>query len=106
MGNYKGDHTGAFGNQFITIELNNPNNYVISKAQFVVNGGCPYIEPISNPVFPLKVNLNSEQTEKLRATNVGNLVVWDDQGRPKQCDGSLTFDFKNGVICNVRKSCC
>lgn len=106
MANYKGDDTGAFGNQFIKIELNNPQNYVISQAQVVVNGGCPYLAPIKNPQFPLGVNFTSEQTEKFRATNVCNLVVWDSRGRAKQCDGSLKFDFKNGVITNVRRTCC
>lgn len=108
MANYKGDNTGAFGNKFITIKLKNPKEYVITKAQPVVNGGCPYIEPVVNPEFPLVVNFTSEQTEKLRSTNVCNLVVWDEQDREKQCDGVLEFDFRNGVICNVRqrRSCC
>ena len=106
MANYKGDDTGAFGNNFITIRLKNPQNYVVSKAQFVVNGGCPYLEPIINPTFPMVVNFTSEQTQQLRSTNVGNLVTWDSQDRQKTCKGSITFDFKNGVISNVRRNCC
>lgn len=103
---YKGDNTGAFGNNFITINLDNPMGFEISKAQFVINGGTPYIEPVENPVFPLIVNLTSEQTQKLKTTNIGKLVVWDSQNRPKECDGSIEFDCKNGVLTNVRRNCC
>lgn len=104
--NYKGDDTGAYGNNFITINLKNPLNYEVSKAQFVVNGGCPYVPPVENPVFPMVINFTSEQTQQMRATNVGNLVTWDSQGRQKTCKGSITWDFKNGVINNVRRNCC
>ena len=102
---YKGDNTAAFGNNFITIELDNPLGYEISKAQFVVNGGCPYIAPIENPDFPLLINFSSEQTAKLRASNVGQLVVWDSQGRQKTCQGQIVFSAQNGVISNGRCSC-
>lgn len=104
--NYKGDDTGAYGNNFITINLKNPLNYEVSKAQFVVNGGCPHLDPVENPQFPMVINFTSEQTLQMRATNVGNLVTWDSQGRQKTCKGSITWDFKNGVIYNVRRNCC
>lgn len=102
---FKGDDTGAFGNNFITINLNNPNQYVIKKAQVYVNS-CPFREPIINPDFPLVVNFTSQETERLRPTNVMNLVAYDSENRPKQCNGSLTFNCQNGVISNVRRSCC
>lgn len=103
---YKGDDFGAFGNNFITVNLTNEYNYAISKAQFVVNGGVPYIEPVNNPVFPFVVNLGSEQTAQLRADNIGKLIVWDSQGRQKTCKGQIEFTCKNGVIGNVRRNCC
>lgn len=106
MAIYKGDDTGAFGNNFITITLKNPENLQVTKAQFVVNGGCPYIEPVENPDFPMVINFNSEQTEQLRATNVGKLLAWDFKNRRSTCVGQVTFDCKNGVICNVRRTCC
>lgn len=98
---FKTDNTGAFGNNFITININNPLEYVISKAEFVVNGGMPKIKPFLNPVFPLVVNFTSEQTAQLKSgPNTGKLIVWDAQGRQLTCRGTLTFGVENGAICN------
>ncbi len=99
----RGDDTGAYGNRFITIKLDNPNNYVISKAIFVC--GCIQ-KTFENPVFPLTVNLNSQETEKLRATNVCYLVTYDSEGRQKTCKGTLTFPAQNGVLNNGGRNCC
>ena len=102
---YKGDDTGAFGNNFITITLTNEMEYTITKAQFVVNDGVPYCEPVENPTFPMVVNFTSEQTEQMKATNVGRLWVWDEENQKKTCKGQITWDCKNGVIFNGRNCC-
>lgn len=94
---FKGDDSGAFGNTFITINLDNPLGYPISKAIFVC--GCIQ-KPFKNPVFPLRINLTSQETAKLRSSNVCYLVVYDSEGRQKTCQGSLTFNAQNGVINN------
>lgn len=94
---FKGDDSGAFGNNFITINLDNPLGYTISKAVFVC--GCIQ-KPFKNPVFPLRINLTSQETAKLRSSNVCYLVVYDSEGRQKTCQGSLTFNAQNGVINN------
>lgn len=94
---FKGDDSGAFGNNFITINLENPLGYSISKAIFVC--GCIQ-KPFKNPVFPLRINLTSQETAKLRSSNVCYLVVYDSEGRQKTCQGSLTFNAQNGVINN------
>lgn len=94
---FKGDDSGAFGNNFITINLDNPLGYTISKAIFVC--GCIQ-KPFENPVFPLRINLTSQETTKLRSSNVCYLVVYDSEGRQKTCQGSLTFNAQNGVINN------
>ena len=94
---YKGDNTGAFGNQFITINLENPQEYPISKAIFV----CGCIQKVfENPQFPLMVNFSSDETSKLRPSNVCHLVVFDANGKQKTCTGTLTFSAQSGVICN------
>lgn len=99
---YKGDDTGAFGNTFIIINLDNPLGYTVSKAIFVC--GC-IIKIFNNPVFPLPINLSSEETEKLRSSNVCYLIVYDGQGRQKTCKGTLTFNAQNGVLPNGRTCC-
>ena len=94
---FQGDNTAAFGNNFITINLINPLEYPISKAVFV----CECLQKVyENPVFPWVINFTSEETKRLRATNVGYLVVYDQEGRQKTCNGSVKFLVKNGVICN------
>lgn len=92
---FKGDNTGAFSNKFITIDLDNPLGYIISKAEFIC--GCFRKEFIS-PVFPLVINFTEEESKKLNFKNTCYLVVWDEQGRQKTCEGTLTFEAKNGVI--------
>lgn len=101
---FKGDNTGAFGNTFITINLENPLEYPISKAVFVC--GCIQKEFI-NPVFPLQINFNSTETSKLNlSANVCYLVVFDEFGKQKTCQGTLTFNAKQGVLNKNGRFCC
>lgn len=94
---YKGDNSGAFGNNFITINLENPLEYPISKAIFVC--GCIRKE-YPNPIFPLVINFSSAETSHFKDSNICYLVVYDSEGRQKTCQGTLTFKAQNGVICN------
>lgn len=94
---FKGDNTGAFGNSFITINLDNPNEYEISKVIFVC--GCIQ-KTFIKPVFPLTVNLSSDETAKLKASNVCYLVAYDSENRQQTCRGNLTFPAQNGVLPN------
>lgn len=92
---FKGDNTAAFGNNFITINIDNKNHYEISRAVFVC--GC-IKKSFENPVFPLVVNFSSEESAKLNFKNVCYLVVYDSQGRQQTCIGSFTFGAQSGVI--------
>lgn len=99
---YKTDDTGAFGNTFITVNLENPLGYTISKAIFV----CGSIQKtFENPVFPLEINLDSQETAKLNYANVCYLVVFDENGLQKTCNGTFTFPAQNGVLRNGRTCC-
>lgn len=110
----KGDDTGAFGNQFITITVKNPNEYPISKLIAVTNSGIG----IANKTFTdpnnfqredieLVVNYTSAETSMLnQGANILNLVAFDDQGKQSTCPQSLTFYAKNGVISKNGKCCC
>lgn len=99
---FKGDNTGAFGNDFITINLDNETEYTISKAIFVC--GC-IKKTYENPTFPLVINFTSEETSKMRGSNVCYLVAYDSEGRQKTCQGTLTFNAQNGVITNDGTCC-
>lgn len=100
---FKGDNTGAFGNSFITVNLDNPQDYVISKVVFVC--GC-FQKAFPNPVFPLTINFTSEETEHFRTANTCYLVAYDEQGRQKTCKGTLTFKAQNGVLGVNNGTCC
>lgn len=100
---YKTDDTAAFGNRFITINLENPFEYPISKAIFVC--GC-LKKTFENPVFPLVINFSSQETANLSVSNTCYLVVYDSEGRQKTCKGTLTFKAQNGVLPDGRRICC
>lgn len=96
---HKGDNTAAFGKNFISIEIENPENVEVSKLIFKT--GC-ITKIFENPTeFPLIVNFTSEETARLNYVNVGYLEAFDSEGRPEQCEGSLTFIVKNGVFYDV-----
>lgn len=92
---HQGDNTAAFGNNFITIFMDNPASVPISRVDFVV--GC-IRKTYRDPKFPLYINFNSKETAKLNYINTGHLVAYDKYDRPLECEGSLTFYVINGVI--------
>lgn len=92
---YKGDNTGAFGNNFITINLDNPLGFTVSRVIFVC--GCIQ-KTFNNPEFPIVINLTSEETKTLKPSNVCYLVAYDSEGRQKTCKGTLTFPTTQGVL--------
>ena len=110
MSIYKGDDTAAYGGAFITIAVMNPGLVKISKIVFVVNGGVIKREWADENNFQteeteLIVNFDSQETQKLTSTNIGNLVTYDELGRQATCDQYVTFSAKQGVIGDVRCHC-
>ena len=92
----RGDNTGAFGQDFLRIYLNNPNDIYIKKAVFQINDDLEkeYIEP----VFPLRVNFTGAETESLHQVNFCKLALWDEAGRRRTADGKFTFFVKENHI--------
>lgn len=83
---YRGDDTDAFENEFLTIELEEaPEN--IKKAEFRCGA---VVKEYKNPVFPLKVSLNSSETMALREENNCYLAVYDQYGRKWTCEGTIS----------------
>lgn len=91
---YKNDDLGAFGGK-ITVNINNPDNYEITRAEFQC--GC-YYQNVENPVFPLEFKPTREDTAKFSATNVCYLRVYDSNGLRETCSGSMTIPAQNEVI--------
>ena len=110
---YKGDDTGAFGNQFITITVKNSNLYPILKLVAVTNSGCCIPDKVftnenhfQTETIELTVNYTSNETEKLNSTNTLKLVAYDINGLQYTCSQTLTFYAQNGVIRKNGQSCC
>ena len=79
----RGDSSTAFGQNLLRITLSDPDglldNHSISRCEIRFNGCVS--KTIENPVFPLLINLTSEESDKL---SVGNstavMAVWDENG--------------------------
>ena len=94
---YSGDDTGAFGNNFITINAGNiPEGFTVTKAKFKV-GNLP-VMTFDTPIFPIIVNLTPAQTRQLQQQNTCYLAVYDDEGRKATCKGNITFVAKDEVV--------
>lgn len=95
---YKGDNTGAFSEgSFLKINVNGiPEGFEVSKAEIKI-GILPVIE-VENPVFPLGINLTSEQTSVLMNKNNIYVALYDSEGRKKTCKGTKTFDALEQVV--------
>lgn len=91
---FKNDDIGAFGGK-IVININNPDEFVITRAEFQC--GC-YYKDIPNPVFPYELKPTREDTAKFSATNVCYLRVYDSNGLRKTCKGSMTILAQNEVV--------
>lgn len=114
MSIYKGDDTGAFDNQFITITVKNPQQYEISKLVAITNSGIGIEDKVftddnnfQEEEIELVINYSSAETASLnQGANILNLVAFDAQDRQSTCPQSLTFYAKNGVISRNGKCCC
>lgn len=74
------DDTNAFGQaEFLKININIPEGQLVSKAIFVINKEIKL--EYQTPEFPLKINLNSEQTKALKDDNNCDLILYDASDR-------------------------
>lgn len=89
---FKGDDTGAFGVEWLTINLAEADKLTITKAEFRCG---EVVKTFEEPEFPIKVNLTSEETAKLKAENTCYLAIYDEDGLKKTCQGAFTFDATN-----------
>lgn len=93
---YKGDDYDAFDQEWAEIELDYPEDWVISKVEFKV-GDLPVLS-FKDPVFPITVNLSAAQTANLRDYNTCYMAMYDEKGRKQTLEGSWTFFANNEVV--------
>ena len=93
---YRGDDWNAFGQEWAKINVDIPEDWVVSKAEFKV-GNLP-VMTFCNPEFPLSVSLESYQTKNLKDINICYLAIYDEFGRKLTLDGSWTFTTKEEKV--------
>ena len=93
---YKGDDTGAFSNNLLTIRANIPEGQTVSKAKLKI-GSLP-VMTFDAPTFPIVVNLTPAQTRQLQQQNTVYMAVFDELGRKATCRGTVTFVAKDEVV--------
>ena len=86
----RGDDSQAFGQNLLWINLSDPDglleNHSISKAEIRFNPSVT--KTFLNPVFPLVVNLTSEESANLSVgDNYAVMALWDELGRKLTPEG-------------------
>ena len=93
---YRGDDFDAFDQEWAEIELDIPEEWDISRAEFKV-GNLP-VMVFPEPTFPMSVNLASYQTVGLKDVSTCYIALYDRQGRKQTLNGSWTFVTKEKVV--------
>ena len=93
---YRGDDFDAFDQEWAEIELDIPEEWDISRAEFKV-GNLP-VMVFTEPTFPMNVNLASYQTAGLKDVSTCYIALYDRQGRKQTLNGSWTFVTKEKVV--------
>lgn len=99
---FKNDDIGAFGGK-ITVNLNNPGNYEITKIDFQCGS---YFASVKNPTFPLEFKPTREDTAKFKAKNQCYLRVYDSNGLRQTAQGVMTINANDEVIKENGRLCC
>lgn len=94
----RGDDSQAFGQNLIRITLSDPDNLLdghsISKC--VIRFNESVTKTFLNPVFPLLVNLTSEESSNLTdGDNTARMAIWDENNQKLTAEG--------GQIINIGK---
>lgn len=106
---YRGDNTRAFNQDWLVINANIPEGWVITKAEFKCGPILKtYPENEGDIVeFPLYVDLSEEETAQLQCENECHLAIYDNYvdpktGEPKPrkatCDGTIKVNSKKEVV--------
>ena len=91
---FRGDDTDIWGQSLFTIHLKNSINKKIKRADIICG---EIIKTINEPIFPLRFNLNYEESNKLKSINHCFLVLYDELGRKKTYEAGLTIHSKKGA---------
>lgn len=92
----RGDDTNAFDFGFLTVNLADAENYTITKAEIRIG---TIIKTIKNPIFPIRIALNRQETMLLsEVNNKCYMAIYDYKDRKYTCEGSICFPAKPKVV--------
>lgn len=96
---YRGDDPRAFGETFLEVEADIPEEYLAIISKAVVQVGT-FSFTFENPVFPLQIPITAEITKSLAVKNELNLAIYDNQGYKKTCipEGNNILTTKGEVV--------
>ena len=87
---FRADDTNAFGEEWLEVHAEFPNeNWIVTRADIKI-GNLPVIS-IDNPEFPLVLNLSSAQTAVLKDNETIYMAVYDENGLKRTCEGQISF---------------
>ena len=90
------DDSDAFGqSELLRINFTVPEGQVVSKAILVINDTLKL--PFNNPINPIEINLNSEQTAILKDNNCCTLILYDGNNKKLTIPCIAEFKSKEGV---------
>ena len=97
---FKGDDTNSFGQNFLTINIKNiPDGFTVERMEVKI-GSLDIIEVDDFTEFPIRINLNSEQTRELSDVNTIYIALYDNEGLKKTINNSITFTARSEVVKN------
>ena len=89
---------GDYLEDFMTIYLENNTDKDISEIYETLVLQCGSIQKFYQPVLPIKVSLNEQDSLKLQNTNVAYLAGITKDGHKETFNGSVTFNTRGEVV--------
>ena len=93
---YKGDDFDAFDEEWVIVEFDIPEEWVVSKAKVKIGNLPAILIPDPNRIEYL--TLDSSQSASLKDVNACYAAIYDERGRKKTLEGSWTFVAEDEVV--------
>ena len=94
---FRGDSTNSFGQDFLRIEAEIPQEWLDQIAYCIFKVGNLPDMTFDEPEFPIIVNLSSAQTALLKDTNSCYLSLVDKEGLKQTCEGTFIIETRRQV---------
>lgn len=93
---YRGDDFNAFGQEWVEINVELPEEWDVARMEFKV-GNLP-VMAFREPTFPMNISLDSYQTAGLKDVSECYMAIYDREGKKQTLCGSWTFVTKERKV--------